>query len=49
MKIRCTQYIASIILVLPEKRGRYVQEKDYLAVSAVKRAAEGEIYNVTLF
>ena len=31
------------------KGGRQIQKIDLMAVSLAKRAAEGEIYNVTLF
>ena len=36
-------------LDLRGKNGRQIQKIDLMAVSMVKRAAEGEIYNVTLF
>jgi hypothetical protein len=49
MKIRCIQYIAFIISDLPGKSGRQIEKIDLMAVSTVERAAEGEIYNVTLF
>ncbi len=49
MKIRRIQYIDFIISDLRGKSGRQIEKIDLMAVSAVKRATEGEIYNVTLF
>ena len=43
MKVRCIPYIDLIISNLPEIRGGRGFRENYLVVSAVKRAAEGEI------
>ena len=52
MKIRRIKYIDfmhNTRLELQGKNGRQIQKIDLMAVSTVKRAAEGEIYNATLF
>jgi hypothetical protein len=42
-------FMHSTRLDLRGENGRQIQKIDLMVVSAVKRAAEGEIYNVTLF
>ncbi len=52
MKIRRKKYFDFMHIAnsyLREKNGRQIQKIDLMAVSTVKRAAEGEIYNVTFF
>jgi hypothetical protein len=52
MKIHSKRYDVfthKAVLKLQGKNARHIQEKDYMAVSPMKRAAEGETYNVTIF
>ena len=42
-------FIDNIYMDLPGKAGRQIEAKDLSAVSLVKRAEEGDIYNVTSF
>jgi hypothetical protein len=42
-------FINNTPIDLRGKSGRQIFRENYLAVSLMKRAAEGEIYNVTLF
>ena len=42
-------FIDNTYMDLPGKEDRQIKAKDLMAVLLVKRAEEGDIYNVTLF